>query len=58
MRYIFLLLFVVLYGVAPTATAQHHTGKKPIPVIFETDMGNDVDDVLALDMLYKLVDQG
>jgi len=27
-------------------------------VIFETDMGNDVDDALALDMLYKYADQG
>lgn len=25
----------------------------PIPVIFDSDMGNDVDDVLALDILYK-----
>jgi len=31
---------------------------KPIPVIFETDMGNDIDDALALDMLYKYKDQG
>lgn len=30
----------------------------PIPVIFETDMGNDIDDVLALDMLYKYQDAG
>lgn len=30
----------------------------PIPVIFETDMGNDIDDALALDMLYKYADQG
>jgi inosine-uridine nucleoside N-ribohydrolase len=37
-------------------TAAQHT--KPLSVIFETDMGNDVDDVLALDMLYKFVDQG
>jgi sialate O-acetylesterase len=28
------------------------------PVIFETDMGNDVDDALALDMLYKYMDEG
>lgn len=28
-----------------------------IKVIFETDMGNDIDDALALDMLYKYVDQ-
>jgi inosine-uridine nucleoside N-ribohydrolase len=27
-------------------------------VIFETDMGNDVDDALALDMLYKYQDEG
>lgn len=26
-------------------------------VIFETDMGNDIDDALALDMLYKYADQ-
>ena len=27
-------------------------------IIFETDMGNDVDDVLALDMIHKYVDDG
>lgn len=27
-------------------------------VIFETDMGNDVDDALALDMIYKYLDDG
>ena len=30
----------------------------PMAVIFETDMGNDVDDVLALDMLYKYQEAG
>lgn len=30
----------------------------PVKVIFETDMGNDVDDVLALDMLYKYEEEG
>lgn len=28
-----------------------------LPVIFDTDMGNDIDDALALDMLYKYADQ-
>src|SRR5690554_8234854 len=28
----------------------------PIKIIFETDIGNDVDDALALDMLYKYID--
>ena len=27
-------------------------------IIFDTDMGNDVDDALALDMLYKYMDEG
>lgn len=34
------------------------SGDLPINVIFETDMGNDIDDALALDMLYKYADQG
>jgi inosine-uridine nucleoside N-ribohydrolase len=53
---IFLLLqFIIFPGGLSKALAQN---TKPIPMIFETDMGNDVDDVLALDMLYKFVDQG
>ncbi len=32
--------------------------KAPIKIIFDTDMGNDVDDVVALDMLYKYHDAG
>ena len=31
---------------------------EPLYVIFETDIGNDIDDALALDMLYKYQDQG
>lgn len=31
--------------------------EQPLRVIFETDMGNDIDDALALDMLYKYADQ-
>ena len=31
---------------------------EPIPVIVETDMGNDIDDALALDLLYKAMDDG
>lgn len=34
------------------------TEEAPMAVIFETDMGNDVDDALALTMLYNYVDQG
>ena len=34
------------------------TAKEPQKIIFDTDMGNDVDDVIALDMLYKYHDAG
>lgn len=44
------------------ASAMLFTGSisaaEPTRIIFETDMGNDVDDVLALDMLYKYQDAG
>ena len=29
-----------------------------IPVIFDTDLGNDVDDAIALAMLYRYADEG
>ncbi|MDE7406960.1 MAG: nucleoside hydrolase, partial [Muribaculaceae bacterium] len=31
---------------------------KPVNVIVETDMGNDIDDALAMDMAYKAMDDG
>lgn len=40
-----------------TLRAQQTPGA-PLRVIFDTDMGNDVDDPLALDMLYKAMDRG
>ncbi len=30
----------------------------PIQIIFDTDLGNDVDDAIAMDMLYKYADEG
>src|SRR5580765_1123139 len=33
-------------------------GAQPVPVIFDTDMGNDVDDALALAMLHALESRG
>ncbi|MBQ8098948.1 MAG: nucleoside hydrolase [Bacteroidaceae bacterium] len=32
--------------------------EEPLAVIYETDMGNDVDDALGLDLIYKYVDAG
>lgn len=34
------------------------TQKAPMKIIFETDMGNDVDDALAYDMLMKYMEEG
>lgn len=39
-------------------SAQSTDSQQPIKVIFETDMGNDVDDALAIDMLFKYAEQG
>lgn len=42
----------LLLLLAPAALAQ------PVPVIFDTDMGNDIDDALALAMLHALQSRG
>lgn len=36
----------------------HFAAAGPLPVIFDTDMGNDVDDVMALAMLHALQSRG
>jgi len=48
-----LLILVVLMNLPILVDAKKI---EPMRVIFETDMGNDVDDALALDMLYKYAD--
>ncbi len=47
-----LLGFVAIFACSTIYAA------KPIKIIFDTDMGNDVDDIVALDMLYKYQDEG
>lgn len=51
--FIFLVVPVLLAG----CSAEKHQDDR-LRVIFETDIGNDIDDALALDMLYKYMDQG
>ncbi len=41
---------------APTPAAAQTA--RPIPILFDTDMGNDVDDALALAMLHAFADRG
>ena len=50
-KLIFFSLFLQIYAFAQTA-------KKPVPVIFDTDMGPDYDDVGAIAMLHALADKG
>src|SRR5271168_4509217 len=49
------MLFAILLGLAVAAPA---SGATPLHVIFDTDMGNDVDDALALAMLHAFANRG
>ncbi|MDR1122031.1 MAG: nucleoside hydrolase [Dysgonamonadaceae bacterium] len=53
-----LFIFVTLSILGLTSCSSKPEGQKKIKLIFETDMGNDVDDALALDMIYKYVEVG
>jgi inosine-uridine nucleoside N-ribohydrolase len=57
---LFLLgLFIALASLLSCSGVKdkRNVDRQKMIVIFDTDMGNDVDDVLALDMLYKYLDQ-
>ena len=47
---VFTVLLAMLFPVA--------CSNNPVPVIFDTDMGNDIDDALAQAMLYRYADEG
>lgn len=48
----------LLFSCGNKTSKQDDSAKNTVPnIIFETDMGNDVDDALALDMVYKYVDE-
>jgi len=58
-KYYFLVFIASIFLLAGcNSSTKNQLNKSGIPVIFETDMGNDVDDALALDMLYKYSDMG
>ncbi|MBQ9582866.1 MAG: nucleoside hydrolase [Bacteroidales bacterium] len=54
-KHLFSALLVLMLA---TCCHPGHLADAPVNVIFETDMGNDIDDAMALDMLYKYVDDG
>lgn len=45
--------FAVLAGTVPA-----HAQKAPVKMIFDTDMGNDIDDAMALAMIHQLARRG
>jgi hypothetical protein len=56
---ILLGLFIALASLlfCPGVKDKGNVDRQKMIVIFDTDMGNDVDDVLTLDMLHKYRDQ-
>lgn len=59
MKKLLSLLLLLLFVVGVSATGQKQkTATKCQRIIFDTDMGNDVDDALALDIMYKYMDAG
>src|SRR3954469_14380501 len=53
------LLFALFVCIAHAESPPAKTGaKRPIPLIFDTDIGNDIDDALALGMIHALMSRG
>lgn len=52
------LAVLLISAVMLTAVSCSEALPQPQKVIFDTDMGNDIDDAMALDMLYKYMDAG
>lgn len=52
------ILLLGFFSILFAFKSEEKSTEVPLRVIFETDMGNDIDDALALGMLYKYADQG
>lgn len=60
-RFSFMMVALVLMSGMSRATeeaTQAASSKTPVPIIFDTDMGNDVDDALALALIHSLQNRG
>src|SRR5262245_42689099 len=51
-------LLLSILTTAAVAVADEPISHRPIPLIFDTDIGNDVDDALALGVIHALVSRG
>ena len=54
--FLVVLFLVLISSCVSNNKEKEEIASGPLKVIFETDMGNDVDDAMALDMLYKYLD--
>ena len=54
----FLLLLLSVLNLLLLSCGAEGGKEKPQAIIFETDMGNDIDDAMALDLLFKNMDAG
>ncbi len=52
------VILILLMGCTSKVKQPAESRDSGLKIIFETDIGNDVDDALALDMLYKYLDAG
>ncbi|MGN0201276.1 MAG: nucleoside hydrolase [Candidatus Cryptobacteroides sp.] len=57
-RILLLLLPLAVLSLAGCASKVADDQYGPVSIIYETDMGNDVDDAMALDILFKYMDAG
>lgn len=53
-----LCVFMFASGQGKHARADETAPYRPVPIIFDTDIGNDVDDALALGVIHALQDRG
>jgi hypothetical protein len=51
-------LFLVVLLACGVPAGSLASGGQPVPVILDTDMGNDIDDVFALGVLHALASRG
>lgn len=52
------VLYAVFFAAMVLSCAKAPEEDASVSLIFETDMGNDIDDAIALDMIYKYVESG
>lgn len=53
-----ILAAILILGAANMGALADAPAERPVKMIFDTDMGNDIDDALALAMIHTLADRG